>query len=194
MAAFGDLADFLDEAMDEPVRLPIRGKTYEFKSSIEDIPIAVGLRIMQYRAEMEQAVKDAKDGKQPSADLTAERQDAIAVDLITPDVYEQMVADGVTPREREHVASTLLLHYLYGSDFAMQCWTGTLDKAGESLGETLGLTGNSSTRTAPTGSTPTSTSTPAPDAAASLRGGQSSKRGRSSKRTSTSTTGRTFKR
>ena len=188
---YGDCADWITEQLAEPIVLTVRGRDWTFPGATDDLPVAKGLQLLQYQQAIEANLDAVKRGEPADLDLISEaKQHDISKAIVGDDLYAEMLEE-LTAREFNHVTNTLLLHYMYGSEYAQQAWAGTLERATESLGETLGLTVSSSTPMAPTGSTPTSTSTPASARGGRRRGAQSSRRGSSSKRTSTPSTGST---
>jgi hypothetical protein len=120
MSAFRDLDEFL---IDEPIRLPIRGKTYEFPGSI---PARTGLLLQRLGAAAEKASASIKAGTANATELAAEVfSDSEETDLraeMMGDTEQQMADDGLTTAHTTHVFRTLMVWHMAGEEAAMKAW------------------------------------------------------------------------
>lgn len=114
--AFDDLDGFL---VVQPIRLPIRGKTYEFPGSI---PARTGLLLQRLAAEADRA----RSGDTEPADLATEvLSDDEEVDLrgeIMGKAEQEMADDGLTTAHTRHVFQTLLVWHMAGPEAAERAW------------------------------------------------------------------------
>lgn len=113
---FDDLDDFL---VVQPIRLPIRGKTYEFPGSIS---ARTGLMLQRLTAEADKV----RDGSTEPTDLAAEvLNDEEEIDLraeVLGDTERQMAADGLSTAHVRHVFQTLLVWHMAGQEAAEKAW------------------------------------------------------------------------
>jgi hypothetical protein len=120
MSAFRDLDEFL---IDEPIRLPIRGKTYSFPGSI---PARTGLLLQRLGVAAEKAKQDIKAGAADPTALAAEVfSDSEETDLrgeIMGATEQEMADDGLTTAHTTHVFRTLMVWHMAGEDAAMKAW------------------------------------------------------------------------
>lgn len=118
---FRDLDEFL---VDEPIRLPIRGKTYEFPGSI---PARTGLLLQRMGAMAEQA-RQAGAGPAGLAKAAMEAEvldDQAEMDLrreLMGDTEAEMARDGLTTAHTAHVFRTLMVWHMAGEEAAMYAW------------------------------------------------------------------------
>lgn len=122
MSAFRDLDDIL---VDKPIRLPVKGKTYEFPGSI---PGRTALMLQRLAAAADKAHR--KDNTDASALAQEVFSDSEELDLqaeVMGDGQTAMAADGLTSAHINHVFRTLLVWHMSGEEAAAKAW--------ESLGE-----------------------------------------------------------
>jgi hypothetical protein len=117
---FRDLDEFL---VDEPIRLPIRGKTYSFPGSI---PARTGLLLQRLGAAADKARTSIKAGAANPAELAAEVfSDSEETDLraeIMGPAEQEMADDGLTTAHTSHVFRTLMVWHMAGEEAAMKAW------------------------------------------------------------------------
>lgn len=168
MPAFSDVTDFLAEVNGEPLELPLRGQVYRFSGSP---PIAEALTLREIQRKMY---------AQARGDIPAETvvvpSEAEFYDRLLGDQLPLMIQNGVTDAEKDHLALTVLMYYLQGSDAAEKHWTGELARKAREAAQG---------EATPTGKTTTAS----PKASQPSRGGtRSTKSGPSSKQTSAAST------
>jgi hypothetical protein len=118
---FRDLDEFL---VDEPIELPIRGKTYRFPGSVS---ARTGLLLQRMGASADQARRAGKSGTAAASDVfDAELlDDDTESDLrreIMGDAEAKMAKDGLTTAHTEHVFRTLIVWHMAGEDAALLAW------------------------------------------------------------------------
>lgn len=122
MSTFRDLDEIL---VDKPIRLPVKGKTYEFPGSI---PGRTALMLQRLTSAADKAVRE---GGADAAELAQEVfSDSEEVDLrsqVMGTGEAAMAADGLTSAHTNHVFRTLLVWHMSGEEAAAKAW--------ESLGE-----------------------------------------------------------
>lgn len=113
--SFEDLDSFL---VVQPVKLPIKGKTYEFPGAI---PARTGLMLQRMAAAAEKAKGDGA-----AADLAAEILDDDEEFNLRADVMgdgeKAMADDGLTSAHVKHVFQTLLVWHMAGREAAEKAW------------------------------------------------------------------------
>lgn len=171
--SFRDLDDFL---VVTPIKLPIKGKDYQFPGSIS---ARSGLLLQRIAAAAERAKADILDGKTSTLDLAAEvLNDEEETDLrseVMGGTEQLMADDGLTTAHTTHVFRTLLTWHMAGPEAAAVAW----ERQGEAPAP------NRATRRASKGSASTTrkrastsgTTTRAPAKATGRRGASSSSAG-----------------
>lgn len=168
MSAFRDLDEIL---VDKPVRLPIKGKTYEFPGSI---PARTGLMLQRIAAAAHKA-KNASPTDLAEEVLSDEEEIDLRGELMGSTEVE-MARDGLTTAHTSHVFQTLLIWHMAGEEAAAAAW--------ESLGKVQvpnraarrASRGSASTTRSPA-STSTTTTPPRKRAAPASPGSASSSTG-----------------
>lgn len=119
---FRDLDEFL---VDQPIRLPIRGKTYEFPGSI---PARTGLLLQRMGAKADEA-RRAGQGPEGLAAAAMEAEvldDEAEMDLrreLMGDTEVEMARDGLSTAHTSHVFRTLIVWHMAGEEAALAAWT-----------------------------------------------------------------------
>ena len=116
--AFRDLDEFL---VVTPVRLPIRGKTYEFPGAISARSWLLVQRMGEQfdRARRAEAAGEEYDPDEVAIDDTEEVD--LRGELFGP-AEAEMVADGLTSAHLERVFFTLIAYHLSGIEAAEAVW------------------------------------------------------------------------
>lgn len=161
MPTFRDLDLIL---VDKPIRLPIRGKTYEFPGNIS---ARTGLLLERLGAEAQKAKLDVDSGKADPAALAAEVfSDTEELDLrreVMGDTEAEMARDGLTTGHVRHVFQTLLVWHMTGEEAAAKAWESLGEAPAPNRAARRGSKGSASTtkRRASTSGTTTRTRKPA---------------------------------
>jgi hypothetical protein len=120
--SFRDLADFL---IIEPIDLPVGGKTYRFPGTVS------GRVTLQLRLVQEQALSAARaQGRGEKATLDTDAlanvdEKYVRAQLFTfdgHDVEAEMIDDGCSSAQIDHVMNTLIVWHTAGKDAAEQAW------------------------------------------------------------------------
>jgi hypothetical protein len=110
--AFRDLAEFLSV---EPLRLPVRGKVYEFPG---EVSARTGLRLERLWAQLQTLAA----GGALEADILSDEEQAELEHELFGKAESEMVTDGCTMTELSVVRNTLLVYYLRGEESAEAFW------------------------------------------------------------------------
>jgi len=113
--AFRDLDDFL---VVEPVKLPIRGKVYEFPGEIS----ARTWLLLQSVAEKAQQAQLSGDEKAMEEVAIPDDVEANLKRELLGDAEAEMVADGLTSTHMKAVMVTLMAYHLEGREAAELVW------------------------------------------------------------------------
>ena len=124
MPTFGDASDFLAEVNGEPLTLPLRGHMFVFSGTPS---MAQGARLRPLQKQMADQLARRLRGEQV-ADELAVPDDEEFYDSLLGNQLAPMADAGCTDAEKTHVALTVLMYYLYGSQVAERHWTGALAK------------------------------------------------------------------
>ena len=113
--SFKDLDSFFKI---QPIRLPIRGKTYSFPGSVSG---RTGLLLHR----MTEMAEDAKSGAKPEVLGQEVLDDAAEIDLraeVLGDTSAEMIADGLPSAFIEHAFHTLIVWHQFGEEVAKAVW------------------------------------------------------------------------
>jgi hypothetical protein len=122
MSKFRDLTEFL---VVKPIELPVGGKTYVFPGTVS------GRVTLQLRLVQEQALAGARaQEKGETVELDTEAlanvdERYVRAQLFTyegHDVENEMIEDGCTAAQIDHVLNTLIVWHTAGADSAAQAW------------------------------------------------------------------------
>lgn len=157
MSTFADLDGIL---VVTPIRLPIRGKTYEFPGTIT---ARAGLLLHRMSIAAEKAQADVKAGKVKAADLAKEAlSDGEEIDLraeVMGDVEREMADDGLTSAHVHHVFQTLLVWHMAGEKAAEKAWVELGEVQAPNRAARRASKGSASTTKRPASTSGTSTRT-----------------------------------
>lgn len=171
--SFKDLDEFFAI---QPIRLPIKGKTYSFPGSVSG---RTGL-LLHRMTEMAEEVKRASDaGEEPDFGEQV-LDDAGETDLLKEvlgDAHQEMLDDGLPHAYIDHAFKTLIVHHQFGAEVAEQVWLdvpGAPKEPEDRKPKARKATSASATTTKRQGSTK---STSSEKSAAATAGGESSPTG-----------------
>lgn len=175
MPTFPELTRFQQSLNNEPIELPVDGKTYSFSP---DIPADTGLTIMRLREETTKFTIAIIAGQtpDPNAELLDDKSEALLIRDLLGDTLAEMTADGLRWPKIERVGKTLIAWHIFGAEHALKTWTGGGDADPPAPSPATGSSRNSrSSSTTTSGKKPSAKN--AKQAPRKSAGAKSSKRG-----------------
>lgn len=120
MSQWQDLDEFFEIT---PIRLPIRGKLYEFPGAV---PADIGLLLHRMDTIARDVVGKAESGEEPP-DMDATLLDDVDEDKLKGAIFgehgeQQLVEAGLPQPYIDHVFKTLVVWHLYGEAVARAAW------------------------------------------------------------------------
>lgn len=115
MSDFKDLDEFFKI---QPIRLPIRGKTYEFPGSVSG---RTGL-LLHRMTEMAEQVRNGQTPEAPDQQVLDDAGEVKLREEIFGAAEREMIDDGLPSAFIDHVFHTLIVWHQFGEDVAKAVW------------------------------------------------------------------------
>lgn len=114
--AFKDLDEFF---VIKPIRLPIRGKVYEFPGSVSG---RTGLLLHRMTEQVEQLKAGAKFDEDAQQEILDDAAETNLRAEILGDTEREMIDDNIPSLYIDHVFKTLITWHQFGEDIAKAVW------------------------------------------------------------------------
>lgn len=154
----------------QPIRLPIRGKTYAFPGSVSG---RTGL-LLHRMTEMAEKVKAGKDSPDLGQQILDDSEELDLRKEILGDTEREMIDDGLPSAFIDHVFHTLIVHHQFGENVAKAVWEDVpgapkapQDRKAKSRKGTSGAASTTKQRASTSGTSESALASPGPESSSS---------------------------